>query len=283
MSYMGIYKITNTVNGKVYIGQSVRLSERLNKHCNALKNNYHPNQHLQNAYNKYGDVFQIEIIVYCDSEEELDDLERYYISYYDSMNPQRGYNKEDGGSLNKHLSEETRKKMSKNHPDMNGANNPMYGKMHSAETRKKISEAMSGENHPMYGKTHSVETRKKISESLKGKKHSEKTRKKISKARKGKKLSEKTKKKMSEAKSQAMNKTGFYRVHKQKENNYKQGFTWCYRYPNKSTRKSIRNVNLLKLKEKVEAQGLPWEIIDEEKAQKSLELNNKYHKGEKND
>lgn len=52
---------------------------------------------------------------------------------------------------------------------------------------------------------------------------------------------------------------------------------WRYRYQNKSTRKKITSTNLLKLKEKVEAQNLPWKIIDDEKAQKSLEENNKYH------
>lgn len=151
MSDMGIYKITNTINGKVYIGQSVRLSRRLDEHQAHLKNNRHHNQHLQSSYNKYGNVFEIEIIEYCDDESELDNLERYYISYYDAMNPIKGYNKEDGGGLNKHLSEEIRKKMSE----------ARKGKTPSAETRRKMSEAHKGKNHHMYGKTHSAETRKK--------------------------------------------------------------------------------------------------------------------------
>ena len=129
MSDMGIYKITNMVNGKVYIGQSTQLSKRLYNHRNALKNNYHSNHHLQNAYNKYGETFQIEVIMYCDNKEKLDYLERYYISYYDSMNPQKGYNKEDGGNLNKHHSGETKKKISE----------AQKGKHHSEETRIKMS------------------------------------------------------------------------------------------------------------------------------------------------
>lgn len=107
--------------------------------------------------------------------------------------------------------------------------------------------------------------------------HSEETRKKMrenhSRYWQGKTRSEETRKKMSEAR----NTTGFYRVSKQKNKNVKQGFMWCYRYQNESTIKSISRVNLLKLKEKVEAQNLLWEVIDKRKAQKSLEENNRYH------
>ena len=76
----------------------------------------------------------------------------------------------------KHLSEETRKKMSaarkgKNHSvearkKMSAAHK---GKHHSEETRKKIAEALKGENHPLFGKHPSAEARKKMSEARKGK------------------------------------------------------------------------------------------------------------------
>ena len=92
------------------------------------------------------------------------------------------------------------------------------------------------------------------------------TKRKMSEAHKGKALSAETRKKMSEAR----NTTGFYRVSKDKDSTCKQGFRWRYQYQYKSTKKQIKSTNLLKLKEKVEAQNLPWKIIDEEKAQKSL-------------
>ena len=57
----------------------------------------------------------------------------------------------------------------------------------------------SGENHPMFGKHHSAEARKKMSEAHKGKNHSDETRQKLSEANKGKHLSEETRQKMSEA------------------------------------------------------------------------------------
>ena len=104
------------------------------------------------------------------------------------------------------------------------------------------------------GFKHSEESRKKISESLKGKKPYE--------------MTEETKKKMSKSR----NTTGFYKVSKEKRNTCKQGFIWVYTDQSKSTRKRLRSTNLLKLQEKVEAQGLPWEIVDEEKAKKSLLL-----------
>ena len=77
--------------------------------------------------------------------------------------------------------------------------------------------------------------------------------------------------------SKTMSTTGFFRVSKDKDNTCKQGFLWRYRYQNKK----IRRVNLLKLQEEVEVRGLPWEILDEEKAKKSLEENNKYHQNVK--
>lgn len=49
----GIYKILNTKNNKCYIGSAVRLTTRFNTHRSKLKLNYHPNKHLQAAYNKY--------------------------------------------------------------------------------------------------------------------------------------------------------------------------------------------------------------------------------------
>jgi endogenous inhibitor of DNA gyrase (YacG/DUF329 family) len=90
---------------------------------------------------------------------------------------------------NKHPSEETRKKMSDAH----------RGKHRSEETRKKISEAKKGGNNPNYGKHRSEETKKKISDTNKGKRRSEETKKKMSDVQKGKHLSEETRKKISDA------------------------------------------------------------------------------------
>ena len=62
----GIYKITNTANGKVYIGSSVDVRSRFNSHRSDLRQNKHGNQHLQKAWNLYGEeCFFFEIIEEC--------------------------------------------------------------------------------------------------------------------------------------------------------------------------------------------------------------------------
>ena len=50
----GIYQIRNIINNKIYIGQSLNIKTRFLQHKQALRKNRHPNQHLQNAWNKYG-------------------------------------------------------------------------------------------------------------------------------------------------------------------------------------------------------------------------------------
>ena len=75
---VGIYKITNTENGKIYIGQSVDIGHRKACHEYDLKNGRHHNCHLQRAYNQNPSVFRFEIICKC-KEEELNDLEIFFI------------------------------------------------------------------------------------------------------------------------------------------------------------------------------------------------------------
>lgn len=70
--------------------------------------------------------------------------------------------------------------------------------------------------------------------------------------------------------SKSKNRTGFFRVYKQKNKCYVQGFSWVYRYFENHKRISIYAVQLEDLKEKVIARGLDWIVIDEDKAQASM-------------
>jgi len=88
----GIYKITNTLDNKVYIGSSLNLSNREYKHFWLLRKNIHDNVHLQNSYNKLGENnFEFNVIEFC-NPSELIEKENYYISKNKSNFPDFGYN-----------------------------------------------------------------------------------------------------------------------------------------------------------------------------------------------
>ena len=94
---IGIYKIENLVNGKVYIGQSINIEQRWYTHKSELNRNVHYNRHLQNAWNKYGaDNFIFEIIEECNNDI-ISQCEIYWIDYYNSSNINYGYNLSTGG------------------------------------------------------------------------------------------------------------------------------------------------------------------------------------------
>ena len=101
---MVIYKTTNTITGHFYIGQSVRnTSSYLGSGIR-----------LKSAIEKYGrENFIRETLCECSSQEELDNMERYWIKILDSKNPNVGYNLDCGGRHWNGLNGLTSKKISK--------------------------------------------------------------------------------------------------------------------------------------------------------------------------
>ncbi len=185
---MVVYKATNLVNGKVYIGQTIgRLNRRITGHKVAIQNNkYH--YAFVNALRKYGlDGFNWQVICICPNIDSLNEQEEYYIIYYNTMDRGIGYNMQSGGAnnllsddtkdkirqkaLGRKTSKKTKEKLSKYHTGMvmnisdewrnqlrdkwGGKNNPMYNSHRT------------GIDNPFYGKTHSDKTKKDLSNKIK--------------------------------------------------------------------------------------------------------------------
>ncbi len=120
----GIYVITNTINGKQYVGQSIDIDKRIKQHFRDLKAG-RDSSHMQRAYNLYGkEAFAADIIEYCDIDK-LDDREIYWIAELDTF--ENGYNLTLGGvgTRGHTISEETREKF-RNRPRHRGKDSPLY-------------------------------------------------------------------------------------------------------------------------------------------------------------
>lgn len=97
---IGVYKITNIKNGKVYIGQSVDVDKRFNQHKKLLRENNHGNYRLQDDWNVYGEEsFTFEVLEKCRSAY-LNEIEKHTIKEYDSTDEAKGYNISVGNGRN---------------------------------------------------------------------------------------------------------------------------------------------------------------------------------------
>lgn len=220
-----IYKITNMVNQKIYIGYTSKTFEqRFRRHC--MDSTRAKKGYFQRALCKYGvHNFSHEIIYESMDGKHIKDAEIYFINYFNSDKKHIGYNQHRGGgggstTLGRKHSDATKQKIREAH----------LGSKRSEEIKQKLrGRRLTQEKKDAIGNFHrgkkltdshilllknrvvseetrrklrnrkpSKETREKMSNSLKGRIVSEETRQKLSKVGKGRKLSENTKQKLRE-------------------------------------------------------------------------------------
>lgn len=94
----GIYKITNKINNKCYIGKSSNIEERWKYHIKNKNSLKEYNKPLYKAFRKYGvENFSFEIIEEIDNYKKLNEREKYWIEFYNCYGGNKGYNATKGG------------------------------------------------------------------------------------------------------------------------------------------------------------------------------------------
>ncbi len=201
---MIIYKITNTKNGKVYIGQTINFEKRRATHKRNLRRGTHDNEHLQRAWNADGEnVFTFEEIEKCSNREMLNEAETRLTLLYKSHDRNFGYNMLIGG-IGYEFTSGVKEKISR---AVRGNKNGFYGKQHSNKTKRHLSK-LALQRPPMsnevrekirlaaVGKKHSIEWKHNISSALLGKKKSKEAVEKMRISLTGRSLSEDHKNKL---------------------------------------------------------------------------------------
>lgn len=178
----GVYKLTNTKNGKFYVGSTYQFKRRWTQHLRDLEKNRHTNTYLQNAFNQDGTdsfIFEVIEVVEGTKQERLDREQVYLDKWHDKQ-----VNCYNLGSLAQSREgkksknpEETRKKKSEaskrnaayysalfkgKHHSPSTEFKPGHTQITTEETRKKLSVTLKGRKSPMTSKVHSTESRQKI-------------------------------------------------------------------------------------------------------------------------
>jgi len=169
----GIYCIYNLANRKCYVGQAKDIEKRWKQHRQELRIGKHYNEHLQRAWQKYGETtFQFMVLEYC-TEDKLDELEALYIEECDAY--ENGYNMTLGGEGTRgfYHTDDYKQRMSE----------LMKGREFSKETRKRIAEAATG--RPCIKTKARLDGYRKQAEKLKGRPRAKEHCRHISEAKKG--------------------------------------------------------------------------------------------------
>lgn len=157
--FPGVYAIINMHNNKMYIGSSVNIKNRLRSHFKSLHNGTHANKNLQAEWNLYGEQgFFYDLLEEVENVGALLVREQLYLDSFFNKNLDL-YNicKLAGNTIGFKFSDKTKMHWSNRRKNTYlGDKNPMHGKKHTAETKRKMSinhQNYKGENHPNFGKT----------------------------------------------------------------------------------------------------------------------------------
>lgn len=106
----GIYQIKNQINGKIYIGSSIKIKTRCRTHYNNLLKGKHVNKRLQNSWNKHNEInFEFSIIEIVNDKTKLLEREQYHIDF---LKPEYNICKIAGNTLGVKPSNKIKKKIS---------------------------------------------------------------------------------------------------------------------------------------------------------------------------
>jgi group I intron endonuclease len=190
-----LYRITNTVNDKIYIGQTVQPEKRWNQHKTSAASD-NPIMVISHAIKKYGNqAFEFEVIAGCKTWDDANETETLLVAQYDSLVP-NGYNVSLGG-FNAPKSEQWLQAMRDWHASLSPEERSKISQKQSISYTKYIEE----NGHPALGTKRTDEQRANMSIAQKAveNRFSEEALQKMSEVHMGHKDSEETKQKKSES------------------------------------------------------------------------------------
>lgn len=167
-----LYRITNQLNGKIYIGQSNDGQYRWRQHTYLARNPAKTGQRVHYAMAKYGiENFTFEVIATCISQDDANEIEAVLITQYNSLDGNFGYNSKPGAGVAGH-SESTKQKLREaTIKQIEEKGHPSLGKRRSEEQRAKLSHAQRHNRKNNY----TPEMREMFSRVHSGRKHPEET------------------------------------------------------------------------------------------------------------
>jgi group I intron endonuclease len=187
----GIVYLAKLPSGKVYVGcTKYKLGHRRSQHRHAAliaksKTKFY------NAIRYYGyEAVSWEVLATCFSAEALFETEAYFIALYNSI--KTGYNQLTGSHAYIRKDKLSIERLEELRLLNSGENNPMYGRVHSSETRKRISDSLKGKGLGLKRPPFTAEHKANIGAKSRGRVASKETREKLSRAGKGRIVSEKS-------------------------------------------------------------------------------------------